>query len=79
MTKISNEDGDLFKMEATAKKSEKIWVRDMAKVKINKRAVCDTCRLQTCRLADLQTCRLADLQTCRLADPETGLGVLQTC
>ena len=32
-------------------------------------AVCDTCRVQTCRLADLQT---ADLQTCRLAD-------LQTC
>ena len=26
-------------------------------------AVCDTCRLQTCRLADLQTCRLADLES----------------
>ena len=34
-------------------------------------AVCDTCRLQTCRPADLQTCRLADLQTCRPADLET--------
>ena len=40
-------------------------------------AVCDTCRLQTCRLADLQTCRLADLQTCRLADLQTCR--LQTC
>ena len=39
MIKISTEDGDLFKMAATAKiKSEKIWVRDMAMVKINKMA-----------------------------------------
>ena len=40
-------------------------------------AVCDKCRLQTCRPADLQTCRLADLQTCRLADLQTCR--LQTC
>ena len=53
----------------------KLWVvfkSGFAKNRPTGRAVCDTCRLQTCRLADLQTCRLADLQTCRLAD-------LQTC
>ena len=38
MTKIFNEDGDLFKMAAMVKRGRKIWVRDMAKVKINKMA-----------------------------------------
>ena len=36
-SRVSNEDGDVFKMAATAKKGEKNWVRD-AKVKINKMA-----------------------------------------
>ena len=36
-SRVSNEDGDVFKMAAT-EKGEKNWVRDVAKVKINKMA-----------------------------------------
>ena len=36
-SRVSNEDGDVFKIAATAKKGEKNWVRD-ANVKINKMA-----------------------------------------